>query len=123
MRQHQPTAADKNAAAHINWQKFHQGPPGSARLYLQSVPDQLQLDDSMHSFMQQLLQDKCEAATCPGCGSNASPNAAAGATVEKLFVREVLVVTPSAMISINVPKFKCNRCGQSSALWPVSSAW
>jgi hypothetical protein len=91
------------------WQKFHQGPPGSVQLYLQSVSDQLQLGDSLHSFMQQLVQGKCEAATCPSCGSSASPSAAAGSSVEQLFVREVLVVTFSAMISINVPKFKCNR--------------
>lgn len=113
-RQHQPTAADKNSAAHSNWQKFHDGPPGSVQQYLQSVSDQLQLNDSMHSFKQQLLQDKCDAATCPGCGSSASPNAAAGAAaVERLFEREVLVVTSSAMISISVPRFKCNRCGCS----------
>jgi hypothetical protein len=110
-RQQQPNAADKNAAAHSNWQKFHQGPPAAVQLYLQSVSDQLQLGDSLHSFMQQLLQDKCEAATCPSCGCSASPNAAAGSPVEQLFLREVLVVTSSAMISINVPKYKCNRCG------------
>jgi hypothetical protein len=33
----QPSAADKNAATHCNWEAFHQGPLGAVQQFLQSV--------------------------------------------------------------------------------------
>lgn len=107
-----PSAADKNEAKNDSWLEFGRG---AKQQFLEAVPDQMQLDASLDNHLQQQLQNQAEAAACPSCSCSSSAGNAAGSGLQQLYTREVAVVASSAFVSIQVPRFKCNRCGSCSA--------
>ncbi|WIA23666.1 hypothetical protein OEZ85_000367 [Tetradesmus obliquus] len=106
-RRPSPSAADKNEAKNDSWLEFGRG---ARQQFLEAVPDQMQLDASLDNYLQQQLQNQADAAACPSCSCSSSAGNAAGSGLQQLYTREVAVVASSAFVSIQVPRFKCNRC-------------